>query len=103
MTTNKLPPSLIEQAIWLVKELGISPDQPTSHDYGRLTSNLAMLKMSAVPDEDFDKHWAMLLDNVMYPDDRDFPHNLFLLPQKELVHYKLLLGAVDDIYQKYGE
>lgn len=100
---NPLPPSLIEQAIWMIRELGISADQPSAHDYGRLTSNLAMLKMNAVPDENEEKHWRMLIENVMYPDDRDFPHNLFLLPQKDLVHYQLLLKAVDDIYQKYGE
>ncbi len=101
--SNPLPPSIIEQAIYIVKELGIFPDKPSAHDYGRLTSNLAMLRINAVPDEDFDKHWKMLIENAMYPDDRDFPHNLFLLPQKDNMHYKLLLSAVDDIYQKYGE
>ena len=28
--TTQLPPSLIEQAIWIVRELGIEPDMPTS-------------------------------------------------------------------------
>ncbi len=101
--SNPLPPSLIEQAIYIVKELGISPDQPTSHDYGRIVSNLALMKMNAVPDENFDKHWGMLIEHVMYPDDRDFPHNLFLAAQKDVGAYPLLLKAIDDIYQKYGE
>lgn len=101
MTT--LPPSLIEQAIWIVRELGIDADKPTAHDYGRIVSNLSMLKINAIPDESFQDNWRMLLDNVMYPDDRDFPHNLFLLPQSENAHYKLLLSAIDDLYNKYGE
>lgn len=100
---SNLPPSLIEQAIFMVKELGIDPDKPTAHQYGRLTACLYLLKMNAVPLPDFDKHWQMLIQNAMYPDDFDFPHDLFLLPQRENQNYKLLLSAIDEIYQKYGE
>lgn len=95
--------SIIEQAIWMIGELGIDKDKPTPHDYGRLISNMAMLKINAVPLKDFDAKWEMLLQNVMYPDDRDFPHDLFLISKNDNVHYKLLLDAIDDIYQKYGE
>jgi len=101
MTT--LPPSLIEQSIWMIKELGIDVDKPTANDYGRMNACLYMLKMNSVPLRDFPIKWKMLLENAMYPEDRDFPHDLFLISQKENTNYKLLLAAIDDIYQKYGE
>jgi hypothetical protein len=84
----------------MMKTLDIPVDAPTPHDYGRIVSNLAMLKMNAVG---YDAaKWEALLDHVTYPDDNPFPEGLFLLPKEELYHYNLLLGAMDNVYDKFG-
>ena len=98
-----IPKSIIEQAIWMVHELEINPDKVLPTDYGRLTSNLAMLKINAVPNEQFTANWEALLLHCLYPDYNPFPEGLFLLPADQLSHYKLLLKALDDIYNTYTE
>lgn len=100
---STLPPSIIEQAVWMVKEIGIAVDQPTPHDYGRITSNLAMLKMNAINDDSFPAKWEALLMHLMYPDHNPAPEGLLRLPLAEFSHYDLALKALDDIYNKYGE
>lgn len=99
---SKYPPSLIEQAIYIVKELGISADKLTPHEYGKLVSNLAMLRMNAFLHKTT-ATWDDLLDHLMYPDHNAFPEGMFATPKEDNHHYKLALQAIDDIYNKYGE
>ena len=96
------PPSLIEQAIFIIKALDISADAPSPHEYGKLVANLAMLKINAGANI-AEQRWEKLIEHLMYPDHNPFPHGLFLIPQDENRHYKLALEAIDEIFQKYGE
>lgn len=101
MTARPFPPSLIEQATYIVRELGVEPDQPTPHEYGKLVSNLAMLRMNAFlhafPDPV--QTWEEFINHLMYPDFKPLPEGLFKV---ESDHYKLALQAIDEIFNKYA-
>ena len=100
-TSNNFPPSIIEQAIWIIKSLKIDPDKLTPHEYGRIVSNLAMCRFNCV-DRNPQK-WEDFIDHLMYPDETQIPEGLFMISPEENTHYKLALSALDDIYNKYGE
>lgn len=99
---STLPKSLIEQAIYMVKEVVLEEnvDKVTVNQYGKLVSNLAMLKINASSDSK--ELWSQLIANLLYPDHNPFPEGLFLVPQSELRHYQLALDAIEEIYNEHG-
>jgi hypothetical protein len=99
---SKLPPSLIEQAIYIVKELDIDKDELNPSEYGKLVSNLAMLRMNAFLHKTTDT-WEDLINHLMYPEFKPYPKDMFALPKEENRHYKLALQAIDEIYNKYSK
>jgi hypothetical protein len=104
MTENlKFPESIMEQILWMFKECGIPPDAPTSHDYGKLASNLILLKMGSKHGPEHDAMWQAFIEHLLYPFDKPFPDDLFYAPKEGMAHYALFLKHFDDIYQQCGE
>ena len=69
-------------------------------DYGRVMSNLYLL-WQAAPPESRDLFWEQFIQHVTYPDDFECPATLFPRPVAEMLHYTLLMKAVEDIYNAY--
>ena len=106
MTTPTPPRSLIEQAIWIVKELGIDADKPAPQQYGLLVTNLFMLKQAATHDlglSELPSQWGALLDHLMYPDHNPFPQEMFVGSPDELKHYAKVIATIDALYNEFGE
>jgi hypothetical protein len=90
--------SLMNDVLHILDALEVDHSAPNANQYGKLLANLALLKCNAIPGPEHDALWAAFIDHLTYPDHDPFPHALFRMPHEELIHLKLALEAVADIY-----
>ena len=93
--------SIIEIAIYLVRQMDVDVDQPTPHDYGKLVANLIMLRNNTPVTHWNEDLWTFFAEPENY--DPQNP-NACLPPQYEFLkntqHYPMLMQALDDIFNK---
>ena len=93
------PPSVAEQALYLIDAMSIPRDAPTANEYGRLMANLAMMKINAKSDP---AAWEAFVQHVLFPDHVAVPEGLFIAPVESIRHYKLLLDVMDELFNAYA-
>ena len=101
MTEEKRPLSVIEIAIFIVRKMDIDADKPTPHDYGRLVSNLIMLRYNTPSEHWNEDLWSFFAEPEDYiPGDPNacLPERYRFLEKTH--HYGLLMQALDDIYNR---
>lgn len=95
---------IIHQVYAVLDQLEIPRNKLTPNDYGRLTSNLFLLKAAAqgTTPEELDQKWNQFLEHLTYPEDCPAPKGLFRLPVAEMMHYNLLMKAIEEIYDAHA-
>lgn len=97
-----------EYAYQILDGIDVPRDKPTPNEYGRLLSNLYLLRAATQgvqpphEPETLERLWGEFMEHMMFPHDCPAPKGLFARPLDEMVHYKYIMTAIEEIYNVHS-